>query len=1093
MANDPEPASGSGSASPSEREQLNRIVADYLDQREPGETESLEKLCEQYPQFAAKLRKRVAALDASGLLDAAGGDLTNMPKQLGDFRILRELGGGGMGIVYEAEQISLKRIVALKLIRPDYLFFDASRERFQREVEAISRLQHPNIVPIYTVGQERGVPYFAMERVIGKSLGEIIEKIASVPLQKLSGHYIYDLLVSSPAAEAPGPLFEGSWVDVCLRVAEQVAVALAHAHERGVLHRDVKPSNIMITPEGRVLLLDFGLAVADGASRMTQTGTRLGSLPYTPPELLSGKTNISNRSDIYSLGVNLYEMLTRQLPFIEQSPQSTIRLILDGDAPPLRRLNPYVSSDVATVCLKAMDPIPARRYESATAFAGDLANARAGRPIQARPMNAFDRARRWTSRHPARAAVAALLILLVVGVPSGIAYIKSNHARELYDLYTKEQRARNLAEENFNLAVFAVDRMLTRVGSEDLLNIPQVEPVRKELLEDALEFSEYFLKEKTDDPKLLRQRGRALIRVAGIRALLGEHSTSQMPAREGIALFEGFLKSDPDNHKDLVDLSEAYRALVKSMEVSADPGPTLELYKHICEIDLKALAAPNPSSAASSDTERFIHDTLDLAKQYQILLRFAEAEKLLRDLTAGPFAQFIHTDPKSAATIHIQLSQILREQQKLEEAETSASAALDAIDKMGRAAGESPALLENLASVNNTLSLSYLHRGKTVEAVRLSQKAVELRRKNVNDFPWTPGYRKALSYSLNNLGLALSDSNKNADAESVYEECTSLMNRMVANDPLNIEYQIDLTQFLINRDVNLYDIGKMKEAESLGLDSIERLEKIIKQLPESAPLHKAASVAENSLGNIYFRGENFEKATAEYSKAVAHLRDAIRIAGKSRALELELAGNIINLGNAFRNLDRLKEARPLLNEGLQIMRDGPPEESNNNPVMMLKFAQMLNDLAEVDFDDGSPAVSKQNAHEAAKYELSAIAAIVDDSHDSRRAEEQGMIIMLMLVDLEDYNFALEYAAGAAERYKDKINGGFQAATWLGQAAGACKDSIWSEKFAVRAVEQLKALPALGFDDAALVERSPSFEKLRTRPDFKEAVAAIRKK
>ena len=244
------------------------------------------------------------------------------PTRLGPFRLLRELGAGGMGIVYLAEEEGLGRTVALKLIRPEHLFFPGSRERFQREIEAVARLQHPNIVPIFSVGEEQGLPFFAMEYVEGRSLSEILSGLRGRNPGELSGADLRAALGDDEGQRestsgTTRQLFDGNWADACIQLVMQVADALAHAHARGVLHRDIKPSNILLTPDGRARLLDFGLARTEGSQQLTQTTTQIGSLPYLPPEQLDESTRIpSERQDIYSLGVTLYELLALDSPFL---------------------------------------------------------------------------------------------------------------------------------------------------------------------------------------------------------------------------------------------------------------------------------------------------------------------------------------------------------------------------------------------------------------------------------------------------------------------------------------------------------------------------------------------------------------------------------------------------------------------------------------------------------------------------------------------------------------------------------------------------------------------------------------------------------
>ncbi len=412
-------------STPSEdAEAIRDVMARAVAAAEEGDEDTVEAILAEHPGFAPKLRRRLASLREAGLLGrpVAESDLEE-GGELGDFRLLRKLGEGGMGIVFLAEQISLRRRVALKLVRPGHLLFDGARERFRREVEAIARLQHPGIVPIHLVGEERGVPFFAMENIEGASVGALLSDLAGRAPRDLAGRSLAEALAERlPGANALYPhaasgwLFEGSWTDTCLRIAQQAAEALDHAHHRGVLHRDVKPSNLMVTPAGRVLLLDFGLAVTQGSDRLTRTGAQLGSLPYLSPEQVRGDLGaIDARTDVYELGVTLYEMLTLRTPHEGSTADATIARILQGRPAPIRTANPQVSWDAETVCITAMDPDPRRRYATAADFARDLGNVLQRRPIEARRPGLARRVRRWVQRHPAW-SVAIVLGGLVVTV-----------------------------------------------------------------------------------------------------------------------------------------------------------------------------------------------------------------------------------------------------------------------------------------------------------------------------------------------------------------------------------------------------------------------------------------------------------------------------------------------------------------------------------------------------------------------------------------------------------------------------------------------------------------------------------------------------
>ncbi len=378
------------------------------------------------PALAPRIRRAFGQLERQGLLPQDASSLDEIPERLGQFRLQRKIGAGGMGIVFLAEDEELRRRVALKVIRPEQVFFQGARERFQREVETIASLQHPGIVPVYEVGRHDGIPYFAMEYVEGCSLADVIaalQKSESPPsgcaLMETVERHAGDVRKTATSNDTSTRLGNKSWSETCIALVAQVASTVHHAHERGILHRDIKPSNILVTPNGRARVVDFGLAWTDQeGQRLTKTSSQLGSLPYLPPECVSGKMpDPSRRVDVYSLGVTLYELLTLRSPFLADSQHETRRRILEARPLPPRKMDRSIPHELETVCLVAMDPDPTERYATAAEFQRDLERVRDHEPISACRPGFFLRARRWTQRHRTLStAVAVAFVLTTIAV-----------------------------------------------------------------------------------------------------------------------------------------------------------------------------------------------------------------------------------------------------------------------------------------------------------------------------------------------------------------------------------------------------------------------------------------------------------------------------------------------------------------------------------------------------------------------------------------------------------------------------------------------------------------------------------------------------
>jgi tRNA A-37 threonylcarbamoyl transferase component Bud32 len=318
-------------------------------------------------------------------------------RYFGDYELLDEIARGGMGIVWKARQTSLKRDVALKMIRNGALAGSDEVARFLREAEAAANLQHPNIVAIHEVGEHGGQHYFSMDYVSGRDLGAIVKD---------------------------GPLSPRS----AARYVKIIADAVHFAHQRGTLHRDLKPQNVLIDASDQPRITDFGLAkLMKDDSQMTQSGMVLGSPSYMPPEQAAGcQGDVGPASDVYSLGAILYELLTGRPPFHGSTPMATLCAVLQEEPTAPRRLKADVPLELETICLKCLDKSPSARYPTARALAEELDRFLKGEPIQARPAGAVRKTVSWVRRHPG--VLAAFAALIIVALAFGVFYLLEENA-----------------------------------------------------------------------------------------------------------------------------------------------------------------------------------------------------------------------------------------------------------------------------------------------------------------------------------------------------------------------------------------------------------------------------------------------------------------------------------------------------------------------------------------------------------------------------------------------------------------------------------------------------------------------------------------
>ncbi|MBN2292688.1 MAG: tetratricopeptide repeat protein [Pirellulales bacterium] len=575
---------------------LDNLLAEISEKIHAGEPVDIEVLIREFPDQARRLRQLLPAIQALADLglSAVDGSLNTVRPEhgetitgfLGDFRIIKEIGRGGMGIVYEAEQVSLGRRVALKVLPFAAVLDPKQLQRFKNEAQAAAVLDHPNIVHVYSVGCERGVHYYAMQYIEGHSLTELISQLHQLSKPDANGRekkaspvsqMAHDLTTGRLGVQAPIPRCEvpadpntvvspPSTATICAeetlpdvetvlsstegsirsqeffqaaaRLCIQAAEALEHAHQMGVVHRDIKPSNLLVDSHGHLWITDFGLALTQIRPNLTLTGDVLGTLRYMSPEQASGESHVlDHHTDIYSLGLTLYELLTLEPAFVGDDRQILVQQVLEDDPRPPRQINAAIPRDLETIVLKATAKEPRSRYATARELADDLRRFLDDEPIRAKRPSLADRAAKWSRRHSTVVRLSALF-LMITTVLLAISTVMIARG------YRAQSRERERAVFNLKVAMEAVDQIYLDYIDQNRWRFSEkghayegpVTPEGRKLLTKAITFYENFAEANREEPLQRGECIKAYARISEIQSKLGMYDESERTSEKAIAM-----------------------------------------------------------------------------------------------------------------------------------------------------------------------------------------------------------------------------------------------------------------------------------------------------------------------------------------------------------------------------------------------------------------------------------------------------------------------------------------------------------------------------------------------------------------------------
>lgn len=673
---------------------------------------------------------------------------------VGPHEILCEIGRGGMGVVYQARRLGLNRIVAVKMLLGIDHATPQQVQRFRDECEAVARLQHPNIVQIFEMGEQDGHPYFSLEFVDGGGLDQLLAR--SLPTSREAAQLV-----------------------------ETLAMAIGYAHERGIVHRDLKPANVLLQrtiplrkpvetelpatlSESVPKITDFGLAkqLAETDAGQTRSGTIIGTPGYMAPEQADGrKHQIGPAADIHALGAILYEMLVGKPPFQADALWETLERVRTRQPSFPAEFQWRVPRDLQTICLKCLEKEPSQRYRTAQSLAEDLRRFLNHETILARRADSVERFARWCRRKP---LVASLMGALIIALFLGVVGVTGQwrRAERLAEVALEHRDAakvernvaiseRKRAEENLQRARGVVDR-LTRLA-QDLADQPHMEDVRRAALEETISFYEGFLADNGDDPQLQLEAGLAHVRVAYLQDQLGQQQLAEATLANGHRLLSqipGGYAARPECRLELA------RCLNQMGHVRRHQGRFPEAETSYVESIgiLQELLAVHPEDM---DCQALLANTLcNRAAGMQSLARIDEAEKLCREGLQLQ-ADVVRRRPRDAwaqtelALIQDSLGLILRRERRLTESLEMCREALATRTQVATAAPSVSIYRQNLGQSHQNLGEVLRRLGRFDEAIVSYREALRLRKQLVSDFPRNALYRDHLAASCRGLGYRL--------------------------------------------------------------------------------------------------------------------------------------------------------------------------------------------------------------------------------------------------------------------------------------------------------------------------------------------------
>jgi eukaryotic-like serine/threonine-protein kinase len=806
---------------------LAELVEEYTTKLQAGEDLHWSAFADAHPERADGLRRLLPALHLladAGVSSPEGASQPAEPApltgpsngQLGDYRLVREIGRGGMGIVYEAEQRSLRRRVAVKVLPYASLLDSRQLQRFHNEAQAAACLHHDHIVPVFAVGCEEGVHFYAMQFIDGRSLDQFLSWFEPQNGERMKTAK-EAVRAASTAPHGLAATIPDTSARISLRAIVQLAVqaaeALDHAHQQGVVHRDIKPANLLVNREGDHLwITDFGLARCQGEANLTRTGDLLGTLRYMSPEQALARPGlVDHRTDIYALGATLYELLALRPVFSGQSRQELLQQIADEEPLPLRRIDSRVPIELETIVLKALAKSVTDRYATARDFADDLERYLDDRPILARRPTVAEKTMRWCRRHKGLVSatlVATAILFVAMSISTFIIVRQRDEARDL----TSTART-------------AVDDMYLGFVQKWLSQKPQLETEQHKLLLKALHFYERFAGETNSDPQGRLRVARAWHCVADIRAKLGANTSAQQAYRQALAVLEALDKSLPRQPEVIRELAGCWNDL-GNLERDTGESADAEIAFRNARVLYARQANVGPDDAGA--WAGLAGCSMNLGAMLGQRTQNPEAESLLREAVAID-RHWVEETPRAPSWRY-----------------------------------DLAAALGNLADLLTNQACREEAEASYVEALTIWTALS-------TEYPDRLNYREALVGARCSYASLLAGSAKLAGAEMQLRKAIATAGPLASDYPSVVDYAQTLTSARTRLARVLVASGKIAESEALLRENITQLQAVEAAHPDHLPIRLEKATAQCELGELLENKKEFEAADVCYRQAAKGL------------------------------------------------------------------------------------------------------------------------------------------------------------------------------------------------------------------------------